>query len=177
MRYVIVSVVNGEAGDFNNNLRKDLFNKFKAKSSKLPAHFTIKAPFEYDGDISDLEECIESICSNEKAAPYKIHGYDHFNDRVIYMKVIMSKEGKVIHDKLIDKMSTIPYIEFRKNDGKDKVFHVTLASKKIGHIYKKLWDYINEKPCNFSCSFDNVCIYKWEDNTWKLHKKFKYLNV
>ena len=53
MRYVVVSVVKGEAGDFNNKLRKDIFNKFKAKSSKLPAHFTIKAPFEYDGDISD----------------------------------------------------------------------------------------------------------------------------
>ena len=43
MRYVIVSVVKGEAGEFNNNLRKDIYNKFKAKSSKLPAHFTIKA--------------------------------------------------------------------------------------------------------------------------------------
>ena len=48
MRYVVVSVVKGEAGDFNNKLRKDIFNKFKAKSSKLPAHFTIKAPFEYE---------------------------------------------------------------------------------------------------------------------------------
>ena len=60
MRYVIVSVVKGKAGDFNNKLRKDIFNKFKARSSKLPAHFTIKAPFEYDGDISDLEKAIEA---------------------------------------------------------------------------------------------------------------------
>ena len=33
MRYVIVSVVKGKAGDFNNKLRKDIFNKFKARSS------------------------------------------------------------------------------------------------------------------------------------------------
>lgn len=52
MRYVIVSVVHGEAGDFNNNLRKELFRNFKAKSSKLPAHFTIKATFEYDDGIT-----------------------------------------------------------------------------------------------------------------------------
>ena len=45
MRYVVVGVVKGEAGDFNNNLRKDLFEKFKARSSELPAHFTINAPF------------------------------------------------------------------------------------------------------------------------------------
>lgn len=44
MRHVIVCVVKGEAGNFNDEMRKDIFEKFKAKSSKLPAHFTIKAP-------------------------------------------------------------------------------------------------------------------------------------
>lgn len=32
MRYVIVSVIKGEAGEFNNNIRKEVFEKFKAKS-------------------------------------------------------------------------------------------------------------------------------------------------
>ena len=36
MRYVIVSVVKGKAGDFNNNLRREVFQKLGAKSSKLP---------------------------------------------------------------------------------------------------------------------------------------------
>ena len=53
MRYVIVSVVKGSAGKFNNNLRKEVFEKFQAKSSKLPAHFTIKAPFECE-DINEF---------------------------------------------------------------------------------------------------------------------------
>ena len=61
MRYVIVSVVKGKAGNFNNNLRKEVFQKFNAKSSKLPAHFTIKAPFEYD-DIEELEEVLQNFC-------------------------------------------------------------------------------------------------------------------
>ena len=56
MRYVIVCVVKGEAGRFNNEMRRDIFKKFNAKSSKLPAHFTIKAPFEYEGSIKELEE-------------------------------------------------------------------------------------------------------------------------
>lgn len=60
MRYVLVSVVKGPAGDFNNNLRKDVFSKFKAKSSKLPAHFTIKSPFEED-NINELENVLEKF--------------------------------------------------------------------------------------------------------------------
>lgn len=65
MRYVIVSVVKGKAGNFNNNLRKEVFQKFNAKSSKLPAHFTIKAPFEYD-DIEELEEVLQSFAKLTK---------------------------------------------------------------------------------------------------------------
>ena len=172
MRYVIVSVVKGKGGDFNNNLRKDLFNNFKAKSSKLPAHFTIKAPFEYDGNISDLENVIKNICSNESSTNYIIDGYDHFDDRVIYMKVIMSSKAKDVHNKLIEELNTLPYIDFSETDGKDKIFHVTLSSKRIQKIFNSLWEYVNKIPCYFNCSFDNICIYKWEDNTWKLHKEF-----
>ena len=113
MRYVIVSVVHGEGGDFNNDLRREIFNKFKAKSSKLPAHFTIKAPFEVEDEIKEI-------------------------------------------------------------DGKNKIIHVTISSKKIRDIYNELWDYVNEYPCNFNCSFDNVTIYNWQDNTWKVHKEYAF---
>lgn len=173
MRYVIVSVVHGEAGDFNNNLRKELFRNFKAKSSKLPAHFTIKAPFEYDDEITDLNNVLDEFVKVEKAEPFTIDGYDHFNDRVIFMKVNMSKEAKEVHDRLIDKMNEIPYVNFDKKDGKNKTFHVTLASKNLKFIYDKVWDYIHQYNCEFKCSFDNITIYKWEEGTWKLYKEFR----
>lgn len=116
MRYVIVCVVKGEAGDFNNDLRRKLFKSFKAKSSKLPAHFTIKPPFEHDGDILDLEDTLEKFCNKEKSATFHINGYSNFEKRVIYMKVNMSKKGKSVHDELIDELSKVPYINFRKGE-------------------------------------------------------------
>ena len=83
MRYVVVSVVKGEAGNFNNNLRKEVYEKFNAKSSKLPAHFTIKSPFEID-NIVQLENTLDKFSKENYSAPYKIKGYDHFDDRVIF---------------------------------------------------------------------------------------------
>lgn len=174
MRYVIVCVVKGEAGDFNNNLRRELYSKFKAKSSKLPAHFTIKAPFEYDGEITALDNVLEEFSKEEKAEAFTIDGYEHFDSRVIYMKVNMSKEAKEVHDRLIDKMSEISYIQFDKKDGKNKTFHVTLASKNLNPIYKEVWEYIQQYSCEFNCTFDNVTIYKWEEQTWKLYREFKF---
>lgn len=172
MRYVIVCVVKGEAGDFNNKLRKDIYEKFNAKSSKLPAHFTIKAPFEYDGSIIDLENNLEAFCKREKSQQFEMNKYDHFDNRVIYMKVNMSKEGKELHDRLIDEINKSPYINFSKTDGKDKVFHVTISSKKLHHIYDEVWNYVNQYEFDFKCSFDNIVIYKWENNTWKVYREF-----
>jgi len=173
MRYVVVCVVKGEAGDFNNNLRKDLLEKFKARSSKLPAHFTINAPFEYDGEITELNKVLEDFSKNEKSATFMINGYDHFGDRVVYMNINMSKEAKAVHDRLIDKMSKVPYMNFEKKDGKDKTFHATLASKGLKPLYDKVWEYVNQYSCEFQCSFDNVTIYNWKEGTWKLYKEFR----
>lgn len=174
MRFVIVSVVKGEAGTFNNNMRKELYEKFKAKSSKLPAHFTIKAPFEYDEDISELEYNIENFCRNNKKTSYTMDKYNHFDDRVIYMNVNMSEEGQRVHDDLIDILDKFSYVNFKENEGKNKTFHVTLTSKKLRPIYNSVWNYVNKFPFKFECYFDNVCIYKWYDNTWKLHKEFNF---
>ena len=107
MRYVIVSVVKGPAGNFNNNLRKEVFEKLGAKSSKLPAHFTIKAPFEAD-DIFDLDKVLQDFTKNHKACNYKIKGYNHFDNRVIYMDVHMNNECKNLHDKLIEELEKLP---------------------------------------------------------------------
>ncbi|MDO5517335.1 MAG: 2'-5' RNA ligase family protein [Clostridium sp.] len=172
-RYVIVCVVKGEAGDFNNMMRCELYEKFKAKSSKLPAHFTIKAPFEYDGDISELDRALSKFSANEKKKRFSIKGYNHFDDRVIYMDVKMSKEGKKLHDRLIEVLDKFSYINFKKTDGKDKVFHVTLTSKKLPPKFNEVWDYVNDFPCDFQCEFDNISIYKWVDNKWVLHKEYE----
>ncbi|MBZ9688207.1 2'-5' RNA ligase family protein [Clostridium estertheticum] len=174
MRYVIVSVVDGKAGILNDNLRREVFQKFGAKSSKLPAHFTIKAPFEYGGSIDDLEIALEIFSKESIGASYGINNYDHFDLRVIYMKVEMSVEGKELHDKLIDTIDSLPYIAFDNKDGKNKIFHVTIASKKINDIYPEIWEYVNTKPCSFQCKFNNVSIYKWQENTWLLHKKYEF---
>ena len=171
MRYVIVSLVKGPAGNFNNNLRKEVFRELGAKSSKLPAHFTIKAPFEAD-DISDLDNLLKEFASKHKSEKYKIKGYNHFDNRVIYMDVKMSKEGKHLHDSLIDELSKLPYISFKSHDVKNKVFHVTISSKKIQKIFDELWDYVRRIPCDFECDFDNVSVFKWENNTWVLNKEY-----
>lgn len=170
-RYVIVSVIKGAGGDFNNNLRRDVFKRFGAKSSKLPAHFTIKAPFE-SNSITEVDHILSNFIKNHRAEKLELKGYNHFDDRVIFMDVLMSEEGKKVHDELIDELMKVPYLEFTKKDGKDKKIHVTITSKNIKEKFQDIWDYVNETECNFKDEFNNVCIYKWEEYTWKLYREY-----
>lgn len=39
-------------------------------------------------------------------------------------------------------------------------------------LFKEAFNYVNENPYKFNCYLYNICIYKWEDNTWNLHKEF-----
>lgn len=72
MRYVIVADVRGKGGEMNHVLRKEVYEKFGVKSSTLPAHFTIKAPFEYNYSIEDLKAALRNFAKVEKAEPYQV---------------------------------------------------------------------------------------------------------
>lgn len=170
--YTVVCMLDGDAAVFNDNLRKDVKDTFHAKLSTLPPHFTIKEGFKYDGDISDLVSTIENFCQNEKSKPYQIDGYGHFRNNVIFMNVLMSNEAKEMHDRLIDKMDELPYINFSQNDGKNKDFHVTIASKQIRRFYDRLYEFVNQRPCHFDCMFNNITIFKWVDRKWDIYKRF-----
>ena len=177
MKYVIVSDVRGKAGEMNHVLRKDVYEKFGAKSSTLPAHFTMKAPFDSHCSIEDLKTALRDFAKNEKAEPYQIQGYHHFDRRVIYMDVKMSKEAKAVHDRFIDLIERFPYIECNKKDGKDKKFHVTISSKKIEPFYDQLWEYVHQYPCDFDCWFDNISLYRWEESKWVIEEVFELIKV
>lgn len=52
--------------------------------------------------------------------------------------VLITKEAKEIHDKLVDKLSKINGIAFDKKDGKNKVLHTTLPKENVKDTFCKL---------------------------------------
>lgn len=174
MRYVLVCNINGEAAKLNAKLAADLQYKFNAGRSKLGAHFTIKAPFETDEkNITSLKNILEKFQNVFKGYEMSIDGFDKFREDVIYMAVSPSKEAKEVHDKLIDELKKLPWLEWKRNEGKDKVFHCTIVSKRVKENFKEIWDYVNRHQCNFKSNFDNITLYKWEKNIWVLEESYE----
>lgn len=172
MRYVIVCLIKGEALKFHEETVKNIVEKFNVKRQRLPAHFTIKAPFETD-NIKEIENLTEKFCSEHKAHSAVIDGFGHFGEAVVYMDVQLSKEAVKIHDKYIDLLKTVNWLEWKRNEGKGRVFHCTLVSKLQPEKFTSIWEYVSNFKCHFPIYFDNISILRWEKDRWVTHKEFK----
>jgi 2'-5' RNA ligase len=173
MRYVIVCLIKGEALTFHEKLVSDICDKFKVKRQRLPAHFTIKAPFE-SNDINDLEKLTEEFCGARAEVDIKIDGFGHFREDVVFMDVKTSKEAVAVHDAYIDVLKAIPWLEWKRNEGKGKVFHCTLVSKIPSGKFNDIWNYASRFSCYFETAFNNIAILRWEKDRWVTHKEYKF---
>jgi 2'-5' RNA ligase len=174
-RFVIVCLINGEALEFHDELTSQVCSLFKVKRQKLPAHFTIKAPFENE-NISEIETITEEFCSKNKAFPINLKDYGHFRDAVVFMDVKPSKEAERTHDYYIDELHKISWLDWKPNEGKGKTLHCTIVSKIRNDKFEAIWNYCNKHSYNFSINFDNISIMKWEQDRWVLYKSFKFQN-
>lgn len=171
-RYVLVCIIGGEVLNFHKEIRSSVCYKFNKKPQKLPAHFAIKAPFETD-KIDEMIKTLDEFSKDKKREPIKIDGFGKFREDVVYMNVKLSDEAKKIHDELIDELSKISWIEFKPNEGKNKIFHCTIVSRRIRDKFKEIWEYVNQYECSFESYFDNISLYICSNNTWELYKKYK----
>lgn len=170
-RYVLVCDIGGEAFEFHKNIVNEVCSRFNKRPQKLPAHFTLKAPFETD-QVEDMVKVLENFAKNKNKTPININGFGSFRQDVVYMDIKMSDAAKVVHDELIDEISKIPWLEFKKNEGKDRVFHCTILSRRIKDRFHEIMDYVKQNQCKFDSYFDNLTLYRFENNTWVVFKKF-----
>jgi len=165
MKYFVGYLIQGKTAKWHFNLVKNVsekFNTFKLHERVFP-HITIFRPFE-TGDIDSIKGILRSWIKN-KLIPgdFVISGFDHFGDKVVFAKVEINESVKeTVKDlrRTIKRISGMPYEEF-------PVWrpHVTLANHFSLEEFDKIWSYIsNLKKPNFILPFDNVTIFRLENN-------------
>ena len=171
MLYVIVCLINDEAHDFHEELVRKVCDKFKVKRQKLQSHFTIKAPFETN-QIEVIDNLTEVFCQKYERASFSMENYGHFNDRVAYMKINASREMKDICSSYLTELKTIPWLEWKRNENKQPIFHCTIVSKLPSGKFSEIWPFLTGLPYKFYCHFDNITIMRWNGDEWTIHKSF-----
>lgn len=143
------------------------------EKQRLPAHFTIKAPFERD-EIDDIEKVTLEFTSLNCKEDIKIKGFNHFRDNVIFMDIIPSKEALDLVYKYIDVLKSVPNLEWKDNEKGEKKLHLTVAVKRIRDKYKEIWEYVNHYSPDFNTYFDNISILYWVNGGWKVYKEYLF---
>lgn len=172
MRYVIVCLISDNALKFHEKTVSELSWKFNIRRQRLPAHFTIKAPFETER-INKIDDLIETFVKDKKAEKAHINGIDHFRDNVIYMGIELSQEALDIYDEFIGILRAQPYITWKRNEAGEKVFHCTLATHLKENNYNDVWQYLSEYNPDFPIYFDNISVLRWETDRWVVHREFQ----
>lgn len=173
MRYVIVCLIKGEALVYHENLVKDICERFNVKRQRLPAHFTIKAPFETD-NIEEVKKLTEEFCNNNISTPIVINNFGFFRENVIFMDIKASKECITTNGRYIDRLKNLTWLEWKKNEGKNKVFHCTVVTKLSPEKFHSIWDYVSGLECSFNTQFDNISILKWDKDRWVTFKEYRF---
>jgi len=171
-RYVIVCLLKGDALEFHEKLVAEVCSKFNVKPQRLPAHFTIKAPFELE-DISEIDTIAHNFTKSRKKEKITIDGIGFFRKNVVYMKVNPSTEAQKVHDDFIKELKKAQSLEWKPNEGRDKVYHCTIVSKLREDKFDPIWEYVSSFNPKFELEFDNISILRWENYRWVTHKEFR----
>lgn len=172
-RYVIVCLLKDDVLDFHEKLVGEVCSKYKVRPQKLPAHFTIKAPFETD-NIKEVENILESFVKERKKEALEISSFDHFRDAVVFMRVLPSKEAVEIHDQFIDKLKNLSWLDWKPHEGKEKIYHCTIVSRLKPDKFHPIWDYVNKYNPQFQTYFDNIAILKWNGERWETYREYLF---
>lgn len=180
MKYVIVYLIKGKAAEFQQKLVYKIARKFDhygTIKNKIPAHLTLKYPFETNNvkRIQAVENVIKNFSNKQKISTIILDGYGYFEDPwVAYINAKESKQMRNIYNKFIDELKRIDWFTFRKYEIHGPKFHSTLAHSDLAEgKFKEIWKYLKTQPKPyFILNFDNITILKLIDGIWQIHKEF-----
>lgn len=167
MRYFIAHLLRGTIAEYHRALVYDVAARFDLKISAgyFPSHISLKEPFEID-DVSVIRNKIKESAAAHHASPFTIRGFGHFDNQVIFLDVILSKE--ILHtvrglQNAVGEIPEIPWGEYEPL----KNFHLTVAKNDITKKFDEVWKYLTEMNApKFDLLFDNVALFLSKDDKW-----------
>jgi 2'-5' RNA ligase len=151
------------------------------KGQRLAAHFTLKYKFETER-ISELEEKIEDFVRTHRPSPVRVGGFDSFDDETVFIKVDASPEARKVFEEFIDALKSLSWMQWRRFDGKDLHFHMSIAEKCNGTAPQAL-RFLSGKERSFDAYFDNASILRSAEKTpegmelWELYRRYDMPNA
>lgn len=176
MKYLIVTLIKEDAEKYQQKLLYSVANRFNVNGAiqrKPPAHITLKYSFETD-NINPVEKAIEEFSKSINKSKYQLTGINHFDEDVIFIDVIPSKEMSETYSNFINHLRKNTKITFKQFDGNTH-FHSSIAHTDIKTKFQEIWNFVSKENPDFEVFFDNITILKLIDGIWQIHKEYYFI--
>jgi 2'-5' RNA ligase len=175
MRRNIVHLIRGEAGKTHEAITKSLVDKFDAFPihDLFPPHLTLKRGFELDSDgVNSLYLMLDIFAITHPQSEFRLQGFDHFREDVIYVDVEPSQEMSMTVRELISLLHGIKDMEFHEYDDIEDDFHATVVMRDLKPFdYEQVWNYLATiKQPDFAMKFDNFAVMRREPDGWVIDR-------
>lgn len=138
--YLIEIRFSGYAKDSIKELKDGISKNFHVTNRKIIPHVSLVGPLSTNNE-KRLIRAVVDIAKNYKLIKLNLDRVGHFEDRVIFVKIIPSEELEQLRVDLVDELDE--FCDLSPFD-KEKPFkyHATLVLHDIHHKFNKIWDYV-----------------------------------
>jgi 2'-5' RNA ligase len=147
-------------GQLKSDLREiiyDVAEKFNVSGAAEPRavpHLTLYGPYNTDKG-RQVKRTLTNIYEQYDIVPYIVDGFDHFQEDVIYAKVVPSPELRSLRREIRSQLKPLTYNERSHDSNYYYNFHITIAFKDIGGKFDDILIYVNN---HYSPSYEEYAL-------------------
>ncbi|MSU74266.1 hypothetical protein EXS57_00630 [Candidatus Kaiserbacteria bacterium] len=175
MRRIVAHLIRGEAKTEHEKITRDLSEKFGTFPihDRIPPHLTLKRWFELDdASMETLYVILDDFATSHKQSGYRLQGFGHYGEDVIYMDVKPSPETSAAVRDLMEALHGVDKMTFDEFDEMEDDLHATLVFGALKPFeFTPVWDYLNtQERIDFNMTFDNIAVLKRNEDKWVVER-------
>jgi 2'-5' RNA ligase len=125
----------------------DIADEFGVQSAVDPRpvpHITLFGPYDTDRG-TEARTAVRDVCSRFGLVPFRLNGFGHFRNDVIYVDIELSPELRQLRRQLAARLRPV-CTQFQPYDvSKHYRFHITVAKNDIEREFGDIWSYVTDE--------------------------------
>lgn len=174
--YFIALIPDQNLSDRVKLLKEEMKKNFNAKHAlKSPAHITLQMPFKKESDFEpEIIATLNEFASKQNHFIVKLSGFDHFNQRAIYLKVLNHTSINMLHTSLLKTLKNKLHLD-TKDLSHNILPHMTIATRDLDSTHFSLtWNTFKERSFETQFSARSIFLLKHNGKFWDIYREFLF---
>lgn len=157
-------------------LKEEMRDRFDAKHAlKSPAHITLQMPIKQDKNLEPhMEESLQRFAQTQKPFSVALSGFDHFEHRVIFVRVANHEPVLELHQRLLPVLRE--ELKIKEHELSTKIHpHMTIATRDLKrYAFLEAWPAFETRAFEDSFMVEGIFLLKHNGKHWEVYREFPF---